>query len=236
MYTDPNAPQLKDCQPLITGPGGKVLHPCGLIAGSYFNDTFTLSAAAPPPPPSGGGGGGGGGAASFLTMSEQGIAWKSDVSGDKYEDIPLSQQAQYPSVTFLTNGHIFPNLTSLRDEHFMVWMRPASLPSFRKLYGKLQGAPQGAAGLPADHALIPAGTQLNFTISSNYPVSSFSGEKWLVVSTVSSALGGRNPVIPIGFIAVGALYLILGLLLLLCLACCGRRPGSTELLAWKKGS
>lgn len=35
VITDPNS--LKDCDPLVKGPGETVLQPCGLIAQSYFN-------------------------------------------------------------------------------------------------------------------------------------------------------------------------------------------------------
>ena len=34
--------------------------------------------------------------------------------------------------------HISP-IVGVTDEHFKVWMRPAALPQFRKLYGELNG-------------------------------------------------------------------------------------------------
>jgi len=31
----------------------------------------------------------------------------------------------------------------MKDEHFIVWMRTAGLPNFRKLYGNISGAKKG---------------------------------------------------------------------------------------------
>ena len=43
------------------------------------------------------------------------------------------------------------NTTLNKDEHFIVWMRPATLPNFRKLWGKIERD-------------IPQGTLLNINI------------------------------------------------------------------------
>lgn len=40
VFTDPS--DLSSCDPIITGPNGRIYHPCGLIAWSVFNDTFTF--------------------------------------------------------------------------------------------------------------------------------------------------------------------------------------------------
>lgn len=48
-----------DCDPLVYN-GSLVLHPCGLIANTLFNDIFTVT--------------------SGQDMDETGIAWKSDVA------------------------------------------------------------------------------------------------------------------------------------------------------------
>ena len=42
----------------------------------------------------------------------------------------------------------------VQDEHFIVWMRTAGLPSFRKLYGRIDTD-------------LPAGTKLEFLVSSS---------------------------------------------------------------------
>ena len=67
----------------------------------------------------------------------------------------------------------------MTNEHFIVWMRTAGLPSFRKLYGKIDGN-------------FKAGDKLVFNITANYEVRSFDGKKTLVISQ-NGEFGGQNP-------------------------------------------
>jgi hypothetical protein len=98
-------------------------------------------------------------------------------------------------------------------------MRPAALPSFRKLYGRID-------------TTIPAGAVLSFNITSRYPVQSFSGKKSLVVSTVSW-LGGRNSFLGIAYLVVGfsciGVAALFGARLLLGF---GRKLGDTSYLTY----
>ncbi len=57
-------------------------------------------------------------------------------------------------------------LEGVENEHFIVWMRTAGLPTFRKLYGKIN-----------QH--VRKGTVLTFNISANFEVESFDGTKSL---------------------------------------------------------
>ena len=89
-------------------------------------------------------------------------------------------------------------IKGVTDEHFIVWMRTAGLPTFRKLYGRL-------------NYNIKAGATLRFKITANYQVGSFSGQKALVISTVGQ-FGGKNPFLGIAYVVVGAISLLLGFL------------------------
>ncbi len=106
----------------------------------------------------------------------------------------------------------------MTDEHFIVWMRPAALPNFRKLFGVIR-------------ADIPAGTVLNFSVSAAYPVAAFGGSKTLVVST-ASVIGGKNAFLGIAYIAVGFACVALALLFGLQAHFGGRRMGDTAKLVW----
>lgn len=65
------------------------------------------------------------------------------------------------------------------DEHFIVWMRLAGVPHFRKLYGRLEGR------------TFKKGDTLTFHIQSNFELSSFKGRKGIVIAT-DNFIGGKN--------------------------------------------
>ena len=99
------------------------------------------------------------------------------------------------------------------NEHFIVWMRPAALPSFRKLYGRIETD-------------LPANTELVFSVFANFPVAGFSGSKHLVVSTLSW-VGGKNPFLGIAYLVVG--FACIGMAVLFGgreLMGFGRKPGT----------
>lgn len=87
-------------------------------------------------------------------------------------------------------------IEGVTNEHFKVWMRTAALPTFRKLYGKIDGS-------------FHKGDVLSFNITANYEVGSFDGTKTLVISTLSD-LGGKNTNLGLAYIVVGAISLFFG--------------------------
>ena len=56
-----------------------------------------------------------------ISIDEEGIAWESDIN-HKFERLDEWKEKQWLDV---------------EDEHFIVWMRTAAFPSFRKLWGKI---------------------------------------------------------------------------------------------------
>jgi hypothetical protein len=104
----------------------------------------------------------------------------------------------------ITNGKMSKTVTPILSlilfiEHFIVWMRTAGLPSFRKLWGKI-------------NADLPAGTY-TINIANNYDVSSFEGQKSFVLST-TNALGGKNYFLAICYIVVGGLCIVFAFIFL----------------------
>lgn len=78
--------------------------------------------------------------------------------------------------------------------HFIVWMRTAGLPNFRKLWGII------------DNDLQPGNYYLK--IHNNYEVTPFQGKKSFVISTTNT-LGGKNNFLAVCYIIVGSLCMLI---------------------------
>nr|GEU81760.1 hypothetical protein [Tanacetum cinerariifolium] len=102
------------------------------------------------------------------------------------------------------------------QEDLIVWMRTAALPTFRKLYGKIE-------------VDLKASDTINVIMQNNYNTYSFNGKKKLVLST-SSWLGGKNNFIGIAYLAVGGLCFFLAIIYLVK----PRRLGDPSYLSWNR--
>ena len=174
----------QDCDPVITNKDMEktisitnkelqekdVAIPCGLIAKSFFNDNYKKWELL----------------SKFeddkneiINVNESNIAWKADKEL-KYKNVNLDKQ-----------------WIDMTNEHFIVWMRPAGLPNFRKLWGRI-------------NRNLDAGSDIRVTIDNNFDISSFNGEKYLILSTVN-AFGGKNSFLGISYIVLGAISIILAI-------------------------
>ena len=140
-------------------------HPCGLIAKSFFNDTFKLKKQ-------------GSDDVDDIIILDEDIAWSVDKK--KYKNYNLSIQ-----------------WVNVEDERFMVWMRQAAMPDFRKPWGKIN------KDLKRGNYIL--------TIQNNYPVESFDGKKYFILSTVN-ALGGKNYFLGILYFVLGGFSIVSGIM------------------------
>lgn len=118
------------CDPLTTDHNGKAYYPCGLIANSLFNDTFSNPALLNAP--------GSDQPVTYPMENNSGIAWSTDKSlygKTKYTHDqvvpPPNWQTRYVNGTYQSDAEL-PDLENM--ENFQVWMRTAGLPIFSKLY------------------------------------------------------------------------------------------------------
>ena len=76
-------------------------------------------------------------------------------------------------------------------------MRPAALPTFRKLYGRIE-------------VDLEANEKIEVVIENNYNTYSFGGKKKLVLST-TSWIGGKNDFLGVAYLTVGGLCLFMAI-------------------------
>ncbi|POS80279.1 CDC50 family protein [Diaporthe helianthi] len=199
------------CEPLKTEDiTHKPFYPCGLIANSIFNDTFYSPYSV-------------GNNETPYNMTEKGIAWESDkdlfknISSETDLDsiaVPLNWRVRYPKGYTESN----PPPALGEDEHFMVWMRTAGLPTFSKLY------------MRNDTQKMEKGTY-QVDIIHWFPADVYKGTKSIVLST-RTVMGGRNPFLGIAYLVVGGICILLGAIFTVTHLLKPRKLGDHTYLSW----
>eukprot|EP00184_Porphyridium_aerugineum_P006508 CAMPEP_0184695386 /NCGR_PEP_ID=MMETSP0313-20130426/3029_1 /TAXON_ID=2792 /ORGANISM="Porphyridium aerugineum, Strain SAG 1380-2" /LENGTH=408 /DNA_ID=CAMNT_0027153823 /DNA_START=128 /DNA_END=1354 /DNA_ORIENTATION=+ len=124
-----------------------------------------------------------------VNVTQNGIAWPSDVEY-KFKPGPIEEGSPW---TEQDNDLI-------TSEPFMVWMRLSSFNQFNKLFMIVQED-------------LPAGTYY-VNIQSNYPVSSFDGQKAIVLYQVTW-YGGKNEFLAIAYTVTGCVCFVLACVFLI---------------------
>ncbi|KAI3466296.1 hypothetical protein Pfo_022959 [Paulownia fortunei] len=174
--------------------------PCGLIAWSLFNDTYSFSRKN-----------------QQLTINKRGISWKSDRDRKFGKNV---YPKNFQNGTLKGGAGLDTSKPLSEQEDLIVWMRTAALPTFRKLYGKIE-------------VDLQAGDIIDVSLHNNYNTYSFNGKKKLVLST-SSWLGGKNDFIGIAYLTVGGLCLFLAMVFTLIYLINPRQLGDPSYLSWNR--
>ncbi|XP_072300886.1 transmembrane protein 30C [Eucyclogobius newberryi] len=189
------------CTPFDKDANGFPIAPCGAVANSMFNDSFSLfyhdSSGKTHP----------------VHLLRQYITWYTD-KNVKYRN-PKMGNLTLPEVF---NGTVKPlywqkNVYNLDpsdptnngfiNDDLIVWMREAAFPNFKKLYGILNRDIS-----PFDKGL-PAGNY-SIHITYNFPVQYFRGRKEVVLTTLTW-FGGQNHFLPIAYLVTSSLILLLAI-------------------------
>lgn len=188
-----------DCDPIITNKDlgrefsvdntkldpEEIAHPCGLIARSFFNDSFELYYY------------------NNATTGENNVNSDNEDSNFISSDIKVPITIYKDGIASKSDKKRFKNMKNenwkslqwldVEDERFMVWMRPAGLNSFRKIWGKVNRSLE-----EGEYILL---------VTNNYPVSEFKGRKSFVLSDVNF-LGGKNYLLGWSYVVVGGVSLV----------------------------
>ncbi|XP_066591380.1 cell cycle control protein 50A isoform X2 [Prorops nasuta] len=190
-----------DCEPFAYVKENETqipIAPCGAIANSLFSDELSLYSVQHN---------------KDVPLLKTGIAWPSDknikfrnpTGNLKEEFAKFAKPKNWKKNIWQLDSD--PSNNGFQNEDLIVWMRTAALPTFRKLYRKVNHSSSGFTD-----GLMAGNYTLNIRYS--YPVSAFEGTKRMILST-TCLLGGKNPFLGIAYIVVGCICLVLGIALLI---------------------
>ncbi|RXM93385.1 Cell cycle control protein 50B [Acipenser ruthenus] len=189
------------CSPYQMGAKQMPIAPCGAIANSLFNDTFRLFYKVNE-------------VYTEVLLDDNGISWWTDYNV-KFRNPPeingslknafegTVKPLNWPKPVYELSTN--PNNNGFINQDFLVWMRIAALPNFRKLYRRISEGNWSRS--------LPAGNY-SLEITYNYPVLSFQGKKKVVFSTVTW-MGGKNSFLGIAYLVFGSLSIVMALIMLI---------------------
>ncbi|XP_042975227.1 putative ALA-interacting subunit 4 isoform X2 [Carya illinoinensis] len=189
------------CKPEAVGGNNYPIVPCGLIAWSLFNDTYGFSVKN-----------------KALEVSKKNIAWKSDQEHKFGSDV---YPKNFQSGGLIGGAKLNASIPLSEQEDLIVWMRTAALPTFRKLYGKIETD-------------LEANDEITVVIQNNYNIYSFGGKKRLVLST-TSWIGGKNDFLGVAYLTVGGLCLFFAISFIFLYVIMPRPLGDPSYLSWNRG-
>ncbi|KAM4730984.1 transmembrane protein 30C [Anableps anableps] len=191
------------CEPFAKDENGVPIAPCGAVANSMFNDSFTLTYHASS------------GRHVPVPLLRKGLTWYTDKNvkfrNPKTDNLTLAQvfegtrQPLYWQKPVYNLDPLDPTNNGFINEDLIVWMREAAFPNFKKLYGILN-----RANAPFINGLPKGNYSIDITY--NFPVQHFQGRKQVVLTTLTW-FGGQNHFLPIAYLVTSSLILLVAVVL-----------------------
>ena len=148
-------------------------------------------------------------------LGKSGAKAYTDSSGYKYCFwYPNDDSTEYLYEMF---SQISP-IKGVTDEHFIVWMRTASTPTFRKVYGTINGD-------------FNKGDVLTFNITANFQVNNIDATKALILTALDE-FGTKNDGLGIVYLVTGSACMFFALLFATKHLLCPRKLGTELLDKW----
>lgn len=191
------------CEPFVKDKDGVPIAPCGAVANSMFNDSFTLTyhAASTRDVP--------------VPLLRKGLTWYTDKNvkfrNPRTDNLTLAEVFEGTRPPLYWQKPVYdldprdPTNNGFINEDLIVWMREAAFPNFKKLYGILN-----RANAPFTNGLQKG--NYSITISYNFPVQPFQGRKEVVLTTLTW-FGGQNHFLPIAYLVTSCLILLTAVVL-----------------------
>lgn len=201
----------QNCQPLSDVNGTRI-YPCGLIANSLFNDTFSTAFIAV----------NGTSEDKTVPLTEDGISWATNKNRFQKTRYNYTEIVPPPNwYKMFPNGYNETNIPDISTwPQFQNWMRPSALATFNKL------------ALRNDSASLEEGIY-QIEVGLHFPVLPYNGKKYLYI-TQRSVIGGKNDFLGISWIVAGGICFVLGLALLVINFIKPRKTGDVNLLSWNQ--
>ncbi|KAM5558294.1 ALA-interacting subunit 3 [Rosa sericea] len=191
-----------DCAPERFAKNGQPIVPCGLVAWSLFNDTYKFSVKN-----------------KTIAVSKKDITWKSDRE-KKFSSSVYPKNFQAGGL--IGGAKLNSSIPLSQQEDLIVWMRTAAMPSFRKLYGRIE-------------VDLDAHDEITIELQNNYNTYSFKGSKSVILST-ASWIGGKNDLMGIAYLTIGGMCLFLAICFILMYVLKPRPLGDTSYLSWNRNA
>ncbi|KAI4307711.1 hypothetical protein L6164_030868 [Bauhinia variegata] len=191
----------ENCYPeALTPNNSQPIVPCGLTSWSLFNDTYRFSLRN-----------------KDLVISKKNIAWKSD-QNKKFGSAVYPKNFQ--TYGLIGGAKLNESIPLSEQEDLIVWMRTAALPTFRKLYGKIE-------------ADLEVNDEIVMVIENNYNTYSFGGKKRLVLST-TTWIGGKNDFLGMAYLIIGGFCLFFAICFIILYVFKPRPRGDPSYLSWNR--